>query len=150
MKRIDENLWLAVEPPLGFADAVVERMLTKDDAKRASRPKGYRLTGLLLAAVLVSGAAFGLGARAKKTEALGVTVAVPYANKPATPLQQRVARIAAPKISPIVVSTMPRASSRPVEPAVPAIPASTASSAPPRVPPCQCQRGFADMICDCY
>lgn len=150
MNRIDEKLWPAMEPPPGFADALVERLLASD-AHTTTRSRGrYRLVGILLAAVFVSGAAFGIGAGLKRRSSAGTERALPFAPMPSVS-RLRINQVTMPRHSSVIVSIKERVPSKsvPATAAPPAV-APTATVAPPRVPACQCQRGFADMICDCY
>lgn len=153
MNRIDEKLWPAMEPPPEFADALVERLLASDAVPAVRSRRGYRLAAILLAAVFVSGAAFGLSAGVKKFGTSRAERALPFVKTSNIPMQRRINYVTVPKGPQVIVSAMERATNKSIQ-AVPssALPAviPSASSAPPRVPACQCQRGFADMICDCY
>lgn len=153
MNRINENLWPVASPPPGFADATVERMLAASSVTHPVHGRDRRLTGLLLAAILVTGAAFGIHAGAKKVGGGVVEPAMPLQRNPSMPMQQRMARIVTPSHSPLSAPSAPQASGRPLRPLSSALPMPASSVAPstvPRIPGCQCQRGFADMICDCY
>lgn len=156
MTRIDENLWPVVEPPPGFAERTVERMLAQGNVialEPVRRYRGLKMAGLLAAAIFISGAAFGYVARSAYVDAPVSPSALPLSNQRFSSMQQRVVRVSAPTLSPIKVAAT-RTSAKLVgqETVSPASSASASSTSSPisRVPACQCQRGFADMICDCY
>ncbi|HMA94456.1 MAG TPA: hypothetical protein VKP30_17310 [Polyangiaceae bacterium] len=153
MNRIDEKLWPAMEPPPGFADALVERLLVSDAHTRTRSRSRYRVIGILLAAIFVSGAAFGISAGLQRRSSAGTERAVPFAQMPSVSRHLRINQVTVPRHSNVIVSTkerVPLKSAQTVATAAPPAVAPTAPVAPPRVPACQCQRGFADMICDCY
>jgi hypothetical protein len=152
MIRINENLWPVAKPPPEFADAVVERMLANGAPARLRVRRGRQLTGLLLAAVFVAGAAFAIHGAAKKVGTKSVETAVPLTNGKSLSMQRRLVRVAVPTHSPLTMPAV-QVSGRIAQPAASVVGAASVAptpSAPPRVPGCQCQRGFADMICDCY
>lgn len=156
MNRIDQHLWPIVEPPPGFAERVVDRMLTQGKVvalEPARRHRGLKVAGLLLAAIFISGAAFGYAARSMQLGSRAASGALPLSNQSFSSMQQRLIRVTTPRLAPVKVTTA-RAVPKAFEQDAPVPPPSASASSPshpiPRVPACQCQRGFADVICDCY
>jgi hypothetical protein len=150
MKRIEADLWPVVEPHLGFAEATVERMLNGTAVPMPAPRRQKRLVGLLLAAIFVSGAAFGLSGRIERSYSRAVAAAP--ALPTLAPMQRHVSLGVAPNVPMIAAQPIAVTPKRTV-----ATPATSASNAPvtppklpPRVPACQCARGFSDVICDCY
>jgi hypothetical protein len=151
MTRIGENLWPAQQPPLGFTDATVERLL-------AATPLSTKTTGrhrwmvLAMAAVFCSGMAYGWGVRGQMTQRPPPTIAtLPHVGVTST-MQQRVKRVGLPEVPALQRSSAVRVPPRPsaASAAPPPEPRAVAPSSAPKIPACQCERGFSDVICDCY
>ena len=150
MNRITEELWPADEPTHHFAEATVERMLANPELPRIRNTQHYRLAWLLLAAFFVTGVALGVAMRNRE--------------KAVQPAAQSVApsRVGfeAPKVeshwqgAPAPIK-LPNAKKTSVVAPIVSPSAVHSATAPspvpsPKVPPCGCERGFGDYICDCY
>lgn len=151
----DENLWPVYEPPPGFAKATVER-LAAIESRSMRAPSRRRWVMLSLAALSISGAAYGWIQRAHlispRPAAAALTAAFPSmqqrvntAHSPVrrsfedwTKLPAKRAHHGASRPNASRPGASPIDANQPLEPNR------------PRVPACQCERGFADFICDCY
>jgi hypothetical protein len=153
MSYINEELWPATEPPRDFSVSTVERMLITH-SPAASGVGRRHMVWLLVAAVFVSGVALGvggLGARSRcipqlRTTTSAISVSSPSPQSPISPSSQ-----VPQNERKMNVRSVHRAPSRRVVSPVAAPSASSSgTSVQPRVPPCRCERGYADFMCDCY
>jgi hypothetical protein len=152
MNRIDEYLWPAPQPPRGFADATVERILAETPVARATPRRWVGPLGVAMAALFISGAAFGWGVRVSRSSTQQTFHAAVL--RKSEPVAMR--RL----VLPIVRPSAPRAIAAPAahmtKVAVPPaskpepLPALNVPSTELKIPACQCERGFSDVICDCY
>ncbi len=149
MTRIDEELWPAKEPCCGFAAATVECMLVAQPLPHNSSRHG-RWMVLAMAALFVSGAAYGWGIRGQVSRLPTEPVAVLSHIEVTATMQQRVPRIGVPRAPELEKRPSVRASLRSSAPAAARLLEPVAPPSSPRIPACQCERGFSDVICDCY
>ena len=150
MNRITEELWPADEPTHHFAEATVERMLAKPELPRIRHAPRHRLAWLLLAAFFVTAVALGVAMRNREETVQPAAQSVApsrvgfeapkveshWQGAPA-PIKLPGAKktsVAAPNVSPSAVHSATAPSPMPA----------------PKAPPCGCERGFGDYICDCY
>jgi hypothetical protein len=150
MTSIRERDWPAQQPPADFAERAVSAMLSP--MRLAPAPAGQHRKPYLywfLAALLASGSA------------LGITWSRHYHGRPPVrlsaiqPLPVPNSLTRAPSISAAVrsapallkVAPVPKLMSNHAPKTQPKV---TPPLPPPRTPACQCERGFADFICDCY
>jgi hypothetical protein len=152
MNSIDEHLWPVQQPRHGFADAAVERMLAETPMVRGTPRRIYGPIGVAMAALCISGAAFGWGVQVSRSSSQQTLCAARLHESMPVAMQRLVSPIARPS-APRAIAVpavrlanvaVPRALKR--EPA----PAPTVPSTELKMPACQCERGFSDVICDCY
>jgi hypothetical protein len=149
MTRIEENLWPAQQPSPGFADAAVERMLAAQPLP--TKPPGQRRWVVLAtAAIFASGAAYGWGLRNRVASPPPEPVEVLAHIEATSTTPQRVPRIRLPLVPDLAQRACVRSSLRTNAPSAATLPVQAASPSSPKIPACQCERGFSDVICDCY
>jgi hypothetical protein len=150
MTRISEVLWPVQSPPDGFAEATVERMLAVErGAPKTARSNRWLV--LALAAVFVSGVAYGLGFRGREASQPLDPIALLPAMAATTPVVQRVPCVTPPRPPVMEFGHPVRAPARSTaSAAVVVAPIRLVPNGPPKIPACQCERGFSDVICDCY
>lgn len=158
MNRIDENNWPTRLPSANFVDVTVERLLENRVLPTVNGSSHHRLAWLLVAALLVSGVAFGvtLGVlrqgRTRQVPSIVTsvsTMSVKPVIRKAPPVSARAPLAPVPKATEASVPTKPRLVKK-LTVAVPQESVSSATPPAPKVPPCGCERGFGDYMCDCY
>lgn len=151
MTRIPEHLWPVREPSCDFVGSTVERMLAMSNVPQRRRLPVRQVAWLFAAALLATGVAFGLiHAGSGRSPAVRVPqVTSPVLAPPKPTLSNTVTTPVEPSATPAVKPQSKVKSPRKASPAKPK-PTAEASSPVPRVPPCGCERGFGDYICDCY
>jgi hypothetical protein len=148
MIRIDENSWPAVEPVADFAHTTVDQMLRHSSGVKSPAMQPRHWIGLLAAALLATGAAWGWVHRTGHRAGSNAQAVASTLSTLATPsMRWRVPPRAMPRIPQLNLEPTSRASIKPARmPLEPPL----APSRIPKVPACQCERGFSDFICDCY
>jgi hypothetical protein len=149
MTRIDENLWPAQQPSRGFTDATVERMLAATPVLTKTTGR-HRWMVLAMAAVFCSGMAYGWGVRGQMTQQSSPAVVTLSHVGVTSTMQQRVQRVGLPEVPALQRSSAVRVTPRPSAASAAPVPTAVAPSGAPKIPACQCERGFSDVICDCY
>ncbi|GEM_PF-2672319 len=147
---IREQDWPAQRPPTDFAVSTVDAMLAPIRLVRTSkRRRPVVLIYWVLAALFASGSALGwTWSRYHRTPPPARIASIPPLAVPNTLARTPsvAGRVTAPR--PLAIAlTKPKVKSQgTIEPRP------VATQPPPqlRTPACQCERGFADFICDCY
>lgn len=152
MNRINEQSWPAQEPSANFAEATVERMLASPVSSVAKTTVHPRLVWLLVAAVLVSGAALGVALQGRTHHASRARESLPTASQVSAPAKPPAVLAPAALVAPALPSSKPSSERKPVAAvaAPPKAPSTVPAPSKPKVPACNCQRGYSDVICDCY
>lgn len=152
MTSFNEQDWPQQEPPPDFAARAVEAMLQPSPPQLLQARRRRRLLGLWsLAAIFVTGAALASWShyrsgrpdvpRAAALQPLP-TLSVPTALKAPAIAVVRVPEPAASAPAPKARHGISRPTKVP--------PRASSMPHPLRAPACQCERGFADFMCDCY
>jgi hypothetical protein len=156
MNRISEQNWPAEEPSRDFADTTVERLLASRLGSAETAPRVHRMAWLLVAAVLVSGVALGVALHGRMRPAHRANESLATASAQVAFPKPPETRFPAPEAvdTPVAntaasVRRTPSTLAAPVK-AKSTVPAPSAPPRTPKVPACSCQRGYADVICDCY
>lgn len=152
MRHLHEHYWPAREPPADFVESTVARMLAATNAPRNARLPMRRMVWLLAAALLVSGVALGfVYARPPTTRARPMPQNAEVVVAPPKPtLTKTVSTTTQPSVSP-TAKPLPKAPSARKGSSSKPKPNPVSTSDPiRRIPPCGCERGFGDYICDCY
>jgi len=136
----------AEQPPRGFAKVTVVRMLAVQRSPRRTAGN-HRWAIVGMAALLVSGVALGWGGRLqKRPPSTASTKALQFG-------QLTFKHVPCAVMPSVPKVTLPKRSTAGARAAVAAASTTTAPVVPistPKIPGCQCQRGFSDVICDCY
>lgn len=151
MTRIPEHLWPAQEPAVDFVESTVEHLLSVATVPPRRRFPARQVAWLLAAAILATGAAWGFVHAGTKVTcaAAAPQTQLPVAAPPKPTLSS-------PVLAPALPSAAPATKARPKAPAARRAlpetlrPVASAPNPVPRVPPCGCERGLGDYICDCY
>lgn len=148
MNGMDERFWPVQHPTADFAERTVAAMLASRGGAplRLRRPNPW--LGLSLAALLAAGSALGWGfqRRSWTTSKSGVARVLPKQSP--ISLRHHVPPLLMPKGPSIAAPTAPTRTKRVAAP--PTVRQPTSNPHAPKVPACQCERGFSDTICDCY
>lgn len=157
MNRIDENSWPVKKASESFAEATVDRLIREQQATVHRHPTHHRLAWLLVAALFISGVALGVALQERWRPASAVK-GVPSALAGSTLPDPKPERVVVPVPLVTVTPPLPSHFPTPRKPvrrsasSVPTVVAPTVSAntrPSPKVPPCGCERGFGDYICDC-
>ncbi len=149
MTLIAERDWPVQQPPADFPERTVTGMLTpvRLAASSVGRPTRQWLYWFL-AAVFVSGSALGFTWSRYRQSGRAANIG----RVQALPLPRSMSAASLPLVN-IKAPAMLQITAKPklnVNHAAKPQQKPTSTLPQPRTPACQCERGFADFICDCY
>ena len=150
MTSFREQQWPAREPPPNFAERAVDTMLASALKPKPSRRGSRTMLYLALAALFASGSALAWSRYHHRQVSTPAAVVIQLPPAPALSTKLPVSP-AAPGMSasePVIArkAATTAATNRPTKNQQKVLKPSPQL----RTPPCECERGFSDFICDCY